>query len=48
MRLVGAILSEQNDEWTVGKRYFSQESMTKLLSAHQTSQAPTLLTPALG
>lgn len=33
MRLVGAILVEQNDEWLVGKRYFSQESMSKLFTA---------------
>lgn len=30
LRLIGMVLSEQNDEWAVGRRYFSLESM-KLL-----------------
>jgi transposase-like protein len=31
LRLVGAVLEEQNYECAVGRRYFSQESMRKLL-----------------
>ena len=31
IRLVGAILIEQQDEWTTGRRYFSTESMQRIL-----------------
>ncbi len=30
LRLTGAVLEGQNDEWAVGRRYFSTESMNKL------------------
>lgn len=33
LRLIGMVLIEQDDEWRVGRRYFSLESMALLASA---------------
>src|SRR3979411_997940 len=35
LRLTGALLEEQNDEWAVGRRYFSTESMNSSTSPHR-------------
>ena len=37
-RLLGAILAEQNDEWLVGRRYFSEGSMNKLYEGAEPAQ----------
>jgi putative transposase len=41
IRLLGALLMEQNDEWLVGRHYFSETSMHKLL--HPPSGTPSPL-----
>ena len=37
LRLFCALLAEQNDEWLVGRRYFSEASMHKVLRRHEHS-----------
>jgi transposase-like protein len=46
VRLLGAVLVEQHEEWLVGRRYFSETSMRKLLSPTDEPPIPQVEAPA--
>jgi putative transposase len=46
LRLAGALLIEQNDEWLVARRYLSQESLELVLVDEPVTQEVAQLTPA--
>ena len=40
VRLVGSVLAEQHDEWAVGRRYYSAESLSKLITIDSPDPLP--------
>ena len=43
LRLVGALLIEQNDEWLIARRYLSQESLELVLVDESSTEEATQL-----
>jgi transposase-like protein len=47
IRLAGSLLVEMDDEWRIGRRYFSEESLKALLKPAPLAPLPALSVPVL-